>query len=268
MMGNVTSRNFISDVTDFKRMAISESQAHKIIYHVYRYVLKESPETKNMLDHYDGLSLENLSDSYIFRELCWVIYCSGFRFDIVKKYWPSLSKGYCFFDVHKVASFLSDIENHAYEICRISGFNNLKKAKWCIQNAQRIIELNHEKGDFGGLKGFFRHISLKEPFELVEFAPILVKDLKFKGIGNTTIFHLLKNFGINIFKPDIHVRRFLANIGLIKNDNSLFKDICSAMQYLSDCTGLNIIELDTLLFNYGRIAKDCVDLYKMNAIIS
>lgn len=259
-MGDTYSRNYLSNIVECKWMTISENKALQIIQHMCQYTDDINSETKIMINLYDGLSLENISDSDIFSELCWVIYTSGFKYDIIKKYWPTIRESYCFFDVNKVASFLSDIEYFSKKICEISGFNNLKKANWCIQNAKRIIELNDENENYSGLKGYLINLSMKKPVEIIEQVPIIVDYLQFKGIGQINIFHLLKNVGIKIFKPDIHVRRLLYNIGLINDNNKSLRDIYNAMQYLSYCTGLDIIVLDTILFNYGRFAGDFIDL--------
>jgi len=259
-MGDTYSRNYLSNIVECKWMTISENKALQIIQHMCQYTDDINSETKKMINLYDGLSLENISDSDIFSELCWVIYTSGFKYDIIKKYWPTIRESYCLFDVNKVASFLSDIEYFSKKICEISGFNNLKKANWCIQNAKRIIELNDENENYSGLKGYLINLSMKKPVEIIEQVPIIVDYLQFKGIGQINIFHLLKNVGIKIFKPDIHVRRLLYNIGLINDNNKSLRDIYNAMQYLSHCTGFDIVVLDTILFNYGRFAGDFIDL--------
>jgi len=86
-----------------------------------------------------------------------------------------------------------------------------------------------------------------------------VKDLKFKGIGNTTILHLMKNLGMNVFKPDIHVRRILTNLCLIKNENAPILDIYKAMLSISSESRMKLSDLDTILFNYGRINGDSIN---------
>jgi thermostable 8-oxoguanine DNA glycosylase len=122
----------------------------------------------------------------------------------------------------------------------------------------RFIELDCEKKEIGGLKKYFIEISQRDPFKLVEYAPKLVKEIGFKGIGPTTIFHLMKNLGMNIFKPDIHVRRILSNLGLIDNENENIQNIYHAMVDLSLILGIKLNKLDTYLFNYGRINGDYI----------
>ena len=220
------------------------------------YVLARLPETKTMLQYYDNLNPAEITCAEILAEVSWVVYSSGFRHDVVKKYWPAISQAFHGFEIEEVASLHENMESEARRICRDCGFNNLNKAMWGIQNACRIIELDFEKRALGGLAGYLMELSRKKVYDLVRLAPLLVTELRFKGIGNTTIFHLMKNLGIDVFKPDIHVRRTLAELGLTREEDASTVDICRAMLLLSQASQMRIVELDTLLFEYGRLSGD------------
>jgi 3-methyladenine DNA glycosylase Tag len=213
-------------------------------------------ETREMMEYYRNITLDNMTNSEIYAEICWIVYSSGFRYDIIKKYWNLIEKEFYYFDINKVASFIDDVVEYSHRICKNSGFNNVRKAQWCIKNAVRFIELDHEKINYGGLKGYLLELSKKEPYELIEMAPLLIEELKLNGIGKITIFHLMKNIGINIFKPDIHVRRILLNLGLISKENLSIKEIYYIMKDVSEKMQIDLVELDTLLFSYGRIFGD------------
>jgi 3-methyladenine DNA glycosylase Tag len=220
------------------------------------HVLARIPEAETMLQYYDALNPTRITNKEILAEVSWVVYSSGFRHDVVKKYWHAISQAFHGFEIAEVASLCEDVEGQARRICLECGFNNMRKAMWCIQNARRIIELDSEKGTWGGLTGYLRELSKKDTYDLIHLGPCLVLELRFKGIGNTTIFHLMKNLGIDVFKPDIHVRRTLAKLGLIHEENAPTLDICRAMLLLSQASQMRIIALDTLLFEYGRITGD------------
>ena len=220
--------------------------------HISDLSKKANNETNEMIDYYRNIALNDMTNSDIYAEICWIGYSSGFRYDIIKKFWTSIGKELYFFDIYKVASFIDDIDYHSHRICKNSGFNNVRKAQWCIKNAVRMIELDFEKCNYGGFKGYLLELSQKEPYELVEMAPYLLEELKLNGIGKVTIFHFLKNIGINIFKPDIHVRRILTNLGLIEKEKSSMKDIYYVMKDISEKMDIEVVELDTLLFSYGR----------------
>ncbi|XHH09569.1 MAG: hypothetical protein ACFCUE_02770 [Candidatus Bathyarchaeia archaeon] len=208
-----------------------------------------------MLNNYNSVNTSKLTNNQILAEVSWIIYSSGFKFDIIQRYWPRISEAFEGFDVEEVSKFATSLELHANEICSKSGFKNKRKALWCIQNAKRIVQLDDEFGQYGGLKGYFLELSLLDTFELVKVAPSLIQELKFKGIGNVTIFHLMKNLGFDVFKPDIHVCRILERVGLITSKDSIF-NIYSVMAMVAKENGLKVKELDTLLFMYGKTTSD------------
>ena len=245
------------------RFNLTEIDAFKdryraVVESILAYTTRECPETYKLMEFYNELSPEKMTNTDIFAELSWIVYSSGFRFDIIVRYWAALREAFHQFDVKKVAFLSKDLEAQAMRICQRTGFKNPKKAMWCIQNAQRIIELDYEKKHQGGLRGYLVEISKRNLFELVELAPCVVQELRFKGIGGTTVFHFMKNMGIDIFKPDIHVRRILTNLGLIDFENVPNLEICRAMSFLSFVSGMKISELDTLLFVYGRATRDSI----------
>lgn len=82
---------------------------------------------------------------------------------------------------------------------------------------------------------------------MVILAPRILQELKFKGIGNITIFHLMKNLGLDIFKPNLHVCRLLERVGLIGSKTPILQ-IYSVMATIAEENRLKAKELDTLLF--------------------
>jgi 3-methyladenine DNA glycosylase Tag len=236
------------------------NDAQNAVQKIISWVLKECPDATELISYYNNLSPTRVSNKDILAELSWIVYASGFRFDVIRRYWRRISEAFHEFDVVQVALLSEDLEKHAQDICCRSGFKNYRKAKWCIQNAQRIMELDREMKQKGGLRGYFVELSTIDTLELVKLAPSLLEKLRFKGIGTTTIFHLMKNVGIDIFKPDIHVCRILGRLGLINQEKASILDICQAMLFLSSKYGIRISELDTLLFVYGKTTADNVSL--------
>lgn len=236
---------------------VNESNnVHNVVQNIINWVLKECPDAFDLISFYNSLSTKEITNREILAELSWIVYASGFRYDVIRKYWGRISEAFHKFEVSEVALLAENLEEHAKEVCCASGFKNLRKAKWCIQNAQRIVELDSELENKGGLKGYFVELSKIGTYELVNMTPLLLDELRFKGIGKTTIFHLLKNIGIDIFKPDIHVCRILSRLGLIDEQNASILDICEAMCSLSSYHGIKVSELDTLLFVYGKTTSD------------
>ena len=222
---------------------------------MHNRVTSRGSELREMNDQYKLVSSKPLDADFFYEESCWVIYASGFKYDIIRRYWPAIRAAYHEFNVAAVSNLARDPDTNAMSICRASGFKNVTKAIWCIRNAQRTLELD-SKILPDGLVGWFAQLSMMSPLEIVEFAPSIVGKLQFKGIGKTNIFHLLKNVGIDIFKPDIHVKRLLADMSLIPSLNPTTRQVYDAIQFLANATGMSIRELDTLLFYYGQAISD------------
>jgi len=231
-------------------------EAREIVRAIKSFTLEKCPEVDQILQFYRSRTPTNITNRDVLTELCWIGYSSGFRFDIISKYWGAIREAFYGFDVMKVALLANDLEKQALRVCNETGFRNFRKAKWCIQNAQRIIEIENDMQHIGGLRGFFVELSKVSPFDLLKLAPSIIRELKFKGIGKTTVFHLMKNVGLDVFKPDIHVRRILNKLGLIDSENACVMEIFGAMKFLSFASGIRINELDTLLFVYGKNTGD------------
>lgn len=217
--------------------------------------LLRQPSLVRMFEYYETLSPRRITSRRLFTEVCWIGYSSGFRYSILRKFWPGIRRALFGFDVSRVAS-QSEVTQAASRVCETSGFRNMLKASWCIENAKRIRELEGDWGDVGGIQGFFVSLSSESPTELVRQAPVIIRYLGLKGIGRTTVFHLMKNVGIDIFKPDLHVRRLLAGMRLISRENASSEEICQAMIFLSSISGYKVSQLDTFLFAYGISVGD------------
>lgn len=227
-----------------------------LVHRIVSQTLEKQPEMVRMFEYYENLSPDAVTQQSLFSEVCWIVYASGFRYSVVKKYWPALQRAFYDFDVRRFVGEDDSTSKAASRICKVSGFRNVSKATWCVENAIRISELDRELRRLGGIRGFFELMSTKSAEELVQLAPQTISDLGLKGIGKTTIFHLLKNVGIDIFKPDIHVRRLLVRMKLTRKEDATPEDICRAMHFLSSVSGYRISQLDTFLFAYGVVIGD------------
>ena len=150
--------------------------------------LEKQPEMAQMFDYYEGLSPTRLTCEGIFSEVCWIVYSSGFRYSVVRKYWPALRKALYDFDICLAAGEGMEVSKAASRICEVSGFRNMSKAAWCVENARRIDELEGEFDHCGGIRGFFRLMAERNVSELVATAPQTIRELRLKGIGGDNRF--------------------------------------------------------------------------------
>jgi hypothetical protein len=208
---------------------------------------------------YKDIDVNRLKLDDIYSEICWIVYNSGFKLEIVSKYWPKISRELLYFDVDRVFNESVNNPQFVHTICYNSGFNSVKKAEGCVFNSGRLIEIESSLALAGGIRGFFIQLSQLPNDALLDRIPFIADYLHLKGIGKVTIYHLLKNMGVDIFKPDIHVCRMLTRLNLINQENTI-SDISQIMIKLSRKSGLSLCELDTLLFNYGKISGDSLDL--------
>jgi 3-methyladenine DNA glycosylase Tag len=235
----------------------SGKRMQSLIYQLVSRTLEVQPSIVDLFDYYEGLNPAFITPRRLYEEVCWVVYSSGFKNSVISKYWPRLSRAFYRFDVSRVASYDS-LQDRANAVCEESGFRNLLKASWCIENARRIEELDGEWKEYGGIKGYFERLSSRPLPELVAISPEIVDELALKGIGPTTVFHILKNMGLDVFKPDIHVRRLVAQMRLTSDEDAPLDKICEAMTTLSSATGYKVSQLDTFLFAYGIVVGDSI----------
>jgi len=127
----------------------------------------------------------DITESDFLREAAWVIFCSGFRERTLRRHFSYLSLSFCDWESAKVIS-----ENAA--ACRtaaLAAFNNQRKVNAVIEIARRIVRVG-----FPTLKDDF----LSKPIEVLQTLPY---------IGPITVFHLAKNLGLPVAKPDRHLQR-------------------------------------------------------------
>jgi hypothetical protein len=122
------------------------------------------------------------------REAAWVIFCSGFRERTLRSHFSYLSLSFCDWESAAV------IAENAAE-CRtaaLAAFNNQRKVNAVIEIAKRIVRVG-----FPTLKNDI----LRQPIEVLQTLPY---------IGPITVYHLAKNLGLPVAKPDRHLQRLAA----------------------------------------------------------
>jgi hypothetical protein len=129
--------------------------------------------------------IARITESDFLRETAWVIFCTGFRERTLRTYFSYLSL--CFCDWESANAIVQ-----CAEVCRTSAlaaFNNPRKVDAIIEIARRIDQ-----------EGFtnFRLEILQKPIDVLRRLPY---------IGPITAFHLAKNLGFPVAKPDRHLQR-------------------------------------------------------------
>lgn len=171
----------------------------------------------------NSLDFNNFSETDLLRESAWVILCSGFRESVVRKIFNYISL--CFCDWESAEKIIRN-----KELCRetaLSRIKHPKKIEAIIEIAQKI----HNKG-FENLKEKI----IRNPLEEL---------IKLPYIGKVTVFHLAKNLGLNIAKPDRHLVRMARTYG--------YKDVQVFVKKIAEASNDPIPIVDLILWRYATL---------------
>ncbi|MGA2569591.1 MAG: hypothetical protein ABSF23_03660 [Terracidiphilus sp.] len=133
----------------------------------------------------------SFSETQLLRETAWVILCSGFREAIVRRIFDHISL--CFLDWESAAQIL---ENR--DICVKAAMDSLRneaKLNAIAACAERIANVGFES---------LKEAVIRDPIPELQ---------KFPFIGPITVWHLAKNLGLNVAKPDRHLARLASRCG-------------------------------------------------------
>lgn len=129
--------------------------------------------------------IEEFDESSFLREAAWVVLCSGFREAVVRKHFNHVSLAYCDWESAReiVASYPACVD------AAMAGISNRAKHEAIYRIALLV--------DSRGFNSFKTSV-LKDPFDELGKLPF---------IGPITSWHLAKNLGLNVGKPDRHLER-------------------------------------------------------------
>ena len=136
-------------------------------------------------------SFSRANETTLLREHAWVVLNSGFREQTVRKYFDYISLCFCDWESgneivkNEVACFES-----AYPV-----FGNRRKLRAILEMAKLVSERGSE---------YYIEAIESEPIETLRSLPF---------VGDITAWHLAKNLGIDVAKPDRHLVRLASRFG-------------------------------------------------------
>jgi hypothetical protein len=170
----------------------------------------------------DSRELTQLCEQDFLRETAWVIYCSGFREQTVRRVFDFLSLAFC--DFESASEIVSNADK-CVEAAML-GFANRQKHSAVVEVARIVDDLGFEA---------FKHRLL--------IATDPVRELRrFPYIGPVTAFHLAKNIGCDVAKPDRHLVALGARLG--------FDDVHSMCARISELAGDPVKVVDIVLWRH------------------
>ena len=163
----------------------------------------------------------HFTETDLLREAAWVILCGGFREATVRRIFNYVSL--CFFDWES-ASEIAEVGTDCVAAAS-TVFNHPRKLSAIVDVAQRVAHLG-----FAEIKNRI----IGEP---------VIELRHFSYIGKVTAWHLAKNLGFDVAKPDRHLVR-LAQVHGFADAHAL----CAA---LSQATGEPVRVVDLILWRYA-----------------
>jgi len=196
----------------------------KAYYEVKSFVINSGYQ--NEVEWQAALNFNNLTETDFLREGAWVILNSGMRESVIRKYFQKLS--FCFFEWES-ASKINESKIFCYENA-IDIFNNDCKISAIINMSTRVCAIGFDK-----LK-----IHLEQnPIEYLK---------TFKHIGPITSYHLAKNLGLQIAKPDRHLVRLSNSLG--------FDNVQSLCSIISADSGDSVPVVDIVLWRFATLKNN------------
>jgi N-glycosylase/DNA lyase len=175
---------------------------------------------------------DNVTESEFFAELTWVILASGFRVSVVSEKFKSIED--CFKRFRSSRDIVENAEK--YRQCALKYFNNYKKISAIVTAAQIL-----DKDGFDN----FKKRAKSNPIKVFQELPY---------IGPITVYHLAKNMGFLVAKPDVHLTRIMNYFG--------YDDVQKFCEIISQATGDPIPFIDSVLWQYATIDHDYLDLIR------
>lgn len=175
--------------------------------------------------------IEELTETDLLRECAWVILSSGMRESVVRRKFPGI--GEAFFDWASAREIVW-YRDHC-----------VRSALLCFRN-ERKIEAIAQSAQIIDAKGFeaLREDIARNPIAALQ---------QFPYIGPTTSFHMAKNIGISVAKPDRHLRRLATLSGYEQP-----ADLCRAIaEYIGDPVSV----VDIVLWRFATLHQDYLSVF-------
>ena len=184
------------------------------------------------LDWQLEVDLKNNTESDFLREAAWVVLSSGMRESIVRSKFADISSAFLNFESsEKIIEQVEQCKKNAYKCFKHTG-----KINAIVSIVFRVF--------FDGYDSIQKSVG----FYGVDF----LKSLDY--IGPATSFHLAKNIGVNVAKPDRHLCRVADIAGFQTVD-----DLCNEISFV---TGDTVAIVDLVIWRFATLKNDYLSWFK------
>jgi len=193
------------------------------------YVVKEGFGEE--IDWQDNIRFSQIKELDFLRESAWVVLSSGMSETVIRRKFPSISEA---FDFWQSAAYIT---NNSDE-CRkkaLTVFGHKGKIEAIISIAQRVFAQ--------GFKIFKGHIQ-KDGVRFIRSLPFM---------GPATSYHLAKNIGLDVVKPDRHLLRVASVTGFDSPET-----LC---EKIAEVVGDRISVIDLVIWRFATLNRNYVGFF-------
>ncbi|KKN15941.1 hypothetical protein LCGC14_0981040, partial [marine sediment metagenome] len=185
------------------------------------FVRENFPEDLEWSDEILHTDLKDITKEWFYAEYIHVVYCSGFSVRTVRMKQDAIREAYYDYDPVKVAANPEEARRKAMK-------------KTAIRNKQKIMSIIKAAGIINDLEWPEFLYKAKNNFDLFKTLPYIADKLK---------YHLARNVGFNVIKPDVHIERLANHYGL---------DPFEMCDMLSEKTGLPRHTVDSIIWRAAQ----------------
>ncbi len=182
------------------------------------------------IDWQDSRNISEVTESEFLKEGAWVILNSGIREQIIRARFQKISEAFLFWE----SSAKIRVNKPNCRTAALDVFNHQNKISAIIDMAEKIDDIGFKQ---------CRENIINNGIEYLR---------TFRHIGPVTSFHLAKNIGLDVAKPDRHLVRFAEKFG--------FTDVNEFCEPIARMTGDRISTIDLVFWRYANLAFGNADL--------
>ncbi len=184
------------------------------------------------VDWQECVALDDLTEQVFLREAAWVVLSAGMRETVVRSKFPDVSRAFLYWS---------------------SGGAIVRRGEECQRNALAVFG-NHRKIDailniarIVSEEGFdrVRQLVSQEGVDFIERLPFM---------GPATKYHLAKNLGVLVVKPDRHLLRVAKTAG--------YSSPASLCEHIAEIVGDTVSVVDLVIWRYATLNREYLRLFR------
>jgi len=185
------------------------------------------------IDWQEDNHIEKLNETTFLKESAWVVLSSGMRETVIRQKFPSISKAFYNWHSSKIVNNKNKCRKAALKV-----FGNKRKIDAII----KIVEKTYKLGFY-----LFKENIVKDGIEFIQLLPFM---------GPATSYHLAKNIGLDVVKPDRHLLRITDKAGY-----NCPEKLCNT---ISKYVGDKISVVDIVMWRFATIQSNYLESFALN----